>query len=560
MCRDGSPLVCSDPPIWVFDGLLSEKLLDHVDASFEGLEWRSMNGREVRILEHEVDEVTAELPRTLCEISHIDEISPCQKVWIMDVQGRDQGAHMDGWEVAKSREAMKQLDLSKCSVQNHQGFSTIIPTLSFVIYFNDVGGCTFPKAAMEQASIPAKRGRILMFQNYKDADRPAHNPAAVHFGVYGASPKRVMTAGVMSSETPVGLQSSPFGGPSKTKGFLYAPIMHRSNTSCGSDTYSPPPPPKPPPKPKTVLQLQPRPADEGGFIVEASNLAGDVQAKALVEFTDLVADLRRSLAVDAQLLVNGEVMNAPGDTRLVDTPLFEMLVGKRSAKACFKFTPHSAAQIACGRCKFLKTQHKTPEVIRTSQFAWTEKGVEAITTQKTWDVFGSPTLGFGVDLEVENDLLEDGELQSMMDSEWLIRLPKPTTVFTQGDEVEVHSLSKSELNGMRGEAIAGQLDRIVVLFPDESAKAIKPANLKNITEDAAASCMGLCSPAKPQHNDWDVIDTVFEKRRPERRVTVAGADENEVDEQPKQVEPKRAPRRAAALPERLPSTKHEVVD
>lgn len=331
-------LVCSDPHIWVFDGLLSDALLKRVDEEFEQVKWKSMNGRQVRILELKVDEVIGELPRTLCAISHIDEVAPCHNVWIMDVQGRDQGAHMDGWEVSRNREYTKHLDMSKCSVQTHKGFSTVIPTLSFVIYFNDVGGCTFPKAAMPNPTVPAKRGRILMFQNYDDAQRPAHNPSAVHFGVYGDSPKRVMTAGVLSHETPLEL----LGGSrdNKTKGVLYAPIMHRSNTSCGDpeDYRAPSPPrvPTPPPKPKPVLQLLARRAEEaGGIIVEAVNLGGNTVAKIMVKVTDTVGTLRKALP-DATLVAGDDILDGDDKQLLQDTSLVKGLDGEPSSAGTLK--------------------------------------------------------------------------------------------------------------------------------------------------------------------------------------------------------------------------------
>ena len=51
----------------------------------------------------------------------------------MDVIGRDQGPHIDGWELEQAKQQMHGVDLSRCSVQEHKGFSTVIPTLSFVV-------------------------------------------------------------------------------------------------------------------------------------------------------------------------------------------------------------------------------------------------------------------------------------------------------------------------------------------------------------------------------------------------------------------------------------------
>lgn len=52
--------------------------------------------------------------------------------------------------------------------------------------------------------------------------------------------------------------------------------------------------------------------------------------------------------------------------------------------------------------------------------------------------------------------------------------------FPIGCEVEAHSLSAAELNGLKGKVIGIKgPDRMVVLFPSVGEKALKPANLKN---------------------------------------------------------------------------------
>ncbi|CAE7228210.1 CML1 [Symbiodinium natans] len=245
--NDGSGRVCKDPPIWIFDGLLSEKLLQQVDAELDVLPWHSMNGRCVRMAELAVDGALEELPQKLRSVCHIQDVAEYGRIWVMDVIGRDQGPHIDGWELAQAKQQMHGVDLSRCSVQKHKGFSTVIPTLSFVVYFNDVGGIAFPEAELSTPVIQAKRGRIVMFQNYDDSKRPAHNPKAVHYGVYAGSGddvpfKRVLTAGVMASETPPQLLGNQKDAPA-IPGFLYAPIMHRTNTSCASVDSDPPPAP-----------------------------------------------------------------------------------------------------------------------------------------------------------------------------------------------------------------------------------------------------------------------------------------------------------------------------
>mmetsp|Transcript_18195 Transcript_18195/g.32474 ORF Transcript_18195/g.32474 Transcript_18195/m.32474 type:complete len:478 (+) Transcript_18195:86-1519(+) len=309
---DGSQLVCSDPPIWVFDGLLSDSLLERVDNSFNGIKWQSLNGRQVRRVELRVDEQLEELPHVLREISQIEDVAPCNSVWIMDVVGRDQAPHMDGWDLEKNKD-MELLDVSKCSVQCHKGFNTIIPTLSFVIYFNNSGGITFPKASLPSPSIPAKRGRIVMFQNYDDLYRPAHNPKAMHYGFYGDTPKRVMTAGVMSSETPLGLSGAQLPGTPRTQGFLYAPIMHTARASCPSTP--------PTPKPKPVLQLLARSAVGDSFIVEAWSLSGDLVANVILDRAATLGNLKANLGVSAQLVCGDQIIDGADSKPLKDTAL-----------------------------------------------------------------------------------------------------------------------------------------------------------------------------------------------------------------------------------------------
>jgi len=56
-----------------------------------------------------------------------------------------------------------------------------------------------------------------------------------------------------------------------------------------------------------------RAADAGGFIVEASTLAGNMVGKALVEKSTTLASLRKSLEIDGQLVSNGIVLDGSLD-------------------------------------------------------------------------------------------------------------------------------------------------------------------------------------------------------------------------------------------------------
>merc|ERR1711971_275377 len=159
-----------------------------------------------------------------------------------------------------------------------------------------------------------------------------------HYGVYGSTPKRVMTAGVMSSETPLELSAACPSSAAKTKGFLYAPIMHRANTSCGNRTPpTPPTPPPPKPKPKPVLQVMVRSAESGKFIVEACTLAGNVIAKSLVEKDATLGSLRASLGVDAHLVWNDEDLDGPSDKKLLEMSFWKGVdVSERDVDSAFE--------------------------------------------------------------------------------------------------------------------------------------------------------------------------------------------------------------------------------
>lgn len=336
MASSMQSMICSDPQIWVYDDLLSEALLQAVDQAFDEVQWKMLNGRQVRIVQLTIDGQLNELTTTLSKISHIDEILPCSKAWVMDVVGRDQDAHMDGWDMSKNSDSLNALDMSKYSLQSHKGFKTIIPTLSFVIYFNDVGGCTFPYAAMADKTIPARRGRILMFHNYAGSQRPDHNPAAMHFGVYGDTPKRVMTAGMLSNETPPELLAPQHGHGLKTKGFLYAPIMHKPKTSCGDPASPRSPPRSPSPVHKQVIQLSACWVDgkiDVEAIVEARYMSGELLSRVKFEkkTNATLASLRQALGLNrhVQFVHGAEFLSGLDGASLFDALLKPNLLQSR---------------------------------------------------------------------------------------------------------------------------------------------------------------------------------------------------------------------------------------
>jgi len=225
----------------VFDGLLSERLLDHVDGLFssqevhelhskEGRNGRNRHSRNVAV---DIDEHTRELVDVLRSIGHIHEVERCCQVLISDVWGDSQDAHMDHVnidELAHIDNNLQFLDLSRQS-RSLANPRKVVPTFSVVVYFNHVGGICFPHALMRDRTIPGKRGRVVMFQNYCDMQRPDHNALTTHYGIYlDSMPKRVMTAGILSNETPA------FGTKLCT-GLLYCPGLANEGVRHDNPSY-----------------------------------------------------------------------------------------------------------------------------------------------------------------------------------------------------------------------------------------------------------------------------------------------------------------------------------
>jgi len=159
-----------------------------------------------------------------------------------------------------------------------------------------------------------------MFHNYAGSQRPDHNPASMHFGVYGDTPKRVMTAGMLSNETPPELLAPQNGRGPKTRGFLYAPIMHRPKTSCGDPASPRSPPRSPSPAHKQVIQLSTREVDRE-LEVEARYLSGELLARVKLEKTNAtLASLRQALGLNrhVQFVHGAEFLTGPDEASLCD--------------------------------------------------------------------------------------------------------------------------------------------------------------------------------------------------------------------------------------------------
>jgi len=257
-----SYLVCSEPNIWIFDGLLSEAFLQHVDSAFESGQVHECHQveagrrRDSRSVQLAVGRGTQEIVDVIRTLGHIDEVEPCRKLCISDVCGDTQTPHVDHINIDDISRTYKKtgfVDMGKQSAGKSNA-SKIVPTFSFVVYFNSVGGIKFPQARLPHCIIPGRRGRIVMFQNYIDSQRPAYNPLATHYGIYFDDiPKRVMAMGILANETPSVFGAGP-GHGRKTHGLIYCPgvnddgIRHDWYTTHHYEEPAAPSPPPPPPR------------------------------------------------------------------------------------------------------------------------------------------------------------------------------------------------------------------------------------------------------------------------------------------------------------------------
>jgi len=209
--------------LWMFDNLLSKEFLDYVDQQFEAQdlpvhhEKAPVFEKTTRSLMLPLDEKTVEFTNLLEKLGHFVPTEACPVLVISEVWGDDQGPHLDHVEFDNLAPLYQNLQFidGKKQRRHPENPDRVVPTLSIVVYFNDEGSIVFPKMDME---LEGKRGRIFMWQNYHDEERPEANPLATHFGTYNHSRcKRVMACGILANETPDPTR------PATTKGALYCP-------------------------------------------------------------------------------------------------------------------------------------------------------------------------------------------------------------------------------------------------------------------------------------------------------------------------------------------------
>ena len=290
--------VCSDPCIWVFDDLLSDAILEHVDDNFcpqlttfpnnnkNQIDTESVGtwGLEDPLLAQEFIDVLIQIGGVIKTIENNN--SDGRSVTLAEIRKtKNQSCHMDRVDIgggvfspalSNDEATLKFLDMSKQDVltrkrRNHKVHPTttaagaalstsaiqkMVPTVSFVVYFEDnPGGIVFPYVVAASTvcreeegitrnkeddrrgglRIDGRRGRIIMFQNYRD-DHSCLNPRARHFGTFDPSvPKRNFIGGILSNE-------NPWRWGRRVPGFLYNVFdtIHKNyRTVCQQHQQSP---------------------------------------------------------------------------------------------------------------------------------------------------------------------------------------------------------------------------------------------------------------------------------------------------------------------------------
>lgn len=256
--------VSESPKMWIIDGLLSQVLLSRVDEAFtianktgnyplSILDWRTC-GADLSLAElyssvipHEdsfvreedydaaqvqrgiqmTPEDSKELMATIKMFSHV-EGSYQDELYVIETPrgAEDQDAHQDRFQYDLHPDYLaKTVNASLLHDMGEEGSGFVVPRVSFVINFSDVGGLLFPNAKT-QKFVPAKKGRVVMFENYVNGGADV-DPTAEHYGVYDERDgKRVATGGVLYNG-----EGPDFSSTKTSEGFVY---LTKGKHHCGN--------------------------------------------------------------------------------------------------------------------------------------------------------------------------------------------------------------------------------------------------------------------------------------------------------------------------------------
>jgi len=228
-----------DYNIWVFDNLLSSVFLELADQEFTNAEkiaepaeynpHLTKNRACIPLIGW-----SAEVFEVLLRIANVRPIEIPTFFVLEDVTGQAnqarQNEHMDHGYVGNIK-----TELSWDRFQFDPPRENVIPTFSFIVYFNDVGGLVFPNVGK---TVNASRGRIVMFQNYHSHINKEVDYRAQHYGTYSIEPKRLALFGILTETIPAPNLPKPLA-------VIYSPVHHGHSSAPPTAKRAPVPKVKP---------------------------------------------------------------------------------------------------------------------------------------------------------------------------------------------------------------------------------------------------------------------------------------------------------------------------
>jgi len=207
--------------IWVFDNLLSSSFLALTDQEFmngEKIVKQAKYNPHLKTTQVRIPRMSwsAEVFEVLLRISNVRPIEIPSFFIVREVTGQTdhhpQNEHMD-------YASLEDIDIKTQLSWDQFQFDTShekIPTFSFIVYFKNIGRIVFPNVG---ETVNARRGRIVMFQNYHNHINRKIDYRALHYGTYSTEPKRLALFGILTETIPVTALPKPLA-------LLYSPNWH----------------------------------------------------------------------------------------------------------------------------------------------------------------------------------------------------------------------------------------------------------------------------------------------------------------------------------------------
>jgi len=215
--------VSAHPKVWVFDDMLPDDVLVAVNESFaDKTDYGSWA----------IPKASNKLMDTLQSLAHVTHPLVYQDMmYVAEYSpGHYQGAHMDRYSISNyPDELLETVNVSRLALIDEvndfgePAGDSAIPLFSFVVNFSNVGSCKFV-GVEPNVEVPAKEGRIVMWQNYHE-DGSLDN-AAMHHGTYPpiGHGKRILAAGAVADpRSPPNLRSNV-----PARGWLHFPLENHA--------------------------------------------------------------------------------------------------------------------------------------------------------------------------------------------------------------------------------------------------------------------------------------------------------------------------------------------